>query len=239
MESDIANLIIIYKNLESVINLTIPFEISPSVIIEIYQLVSNLTKTYDESHDINHHVKVFVNAISILKKMKAHNFFTDYNYNRLVTMIIFASLLHDAIDSKYPTDLEMKKKEVANFLYAKCSADFHNIQWIIDNISYSKEKKNGYPVQYDPVVQFARDIVSDADKLEAIGEVGIYRCRKFSEAQNPNLSSDEIEKLVVEHCHDKLLKLKDFYIRTGPGKDFAHMLHNQIVDYVNKNQQKN
>ena len=74
--------------------------------------------------------------------------------------------------------------------------------------------------------QTYRNIISDADKLEALGEVGLRRCMQFSEAHNGN---------VIEHCHEKLLKLlPDGFIRTNAGKKLAVPGHEYILNYCNR-----
>ena len=77
-----------------------------------------------------------------------------------------------------------------------------------------------------------RDIVSDADKLDAIGYAGIERCRDFSKYRAPNASCEEIEENVVEHMHDKLLKLLDQYIRTDSAKIIGKPLQKEMLDYL-------
>ena len=79
---------------------------------------------------------------------------------------------------------------------------------------------------------FIRDIVSDADKLDAIGYAGIERCRDFSKYRAPNASCEEIEENVVEHMHDKLLKLLDQYIRTDSAKIIGQPLQKEMLDYL-------
>ena len=82
------------------------------------------------------------------------------------------------------------------------------------------------------LILFIRDIVSDADKLDAIGYAGIERCRDFSKYRAPNASCDEIEENVVEHMHDKLLKLLDQYIRTDSAKMIGQPLQKEMLDYL-------
>jgi hypothetical protein len=95
---------------------------------------------------------------------------------------------------------------------------------IIDNISYSEEAKGKLITLQEPY-QTYRDIISDADKIEALGEVGLRRCIQFSEAHNGN---------VIEHCHEKLLKLlPNGFIRTESGKKLAISGHEFILNYVN------
>lgn len=199
---------------------------------EIIDFCVELTNGYDESHDVNHHIAVYHNALEILNGLDT----TLYqNYFDIHQMIMYASLLHDTIDSKYKNDLEIKIKKLDNFLIKKISTKSADVKWIIDNISYSKEVKLGYPKNMDPMVQLARDIVSDADKLEAIGEIGIRRCKQYTIASNPDISDEEqIMTLVIEHCREKLLKLKDSFIRTNGGMVLAKTRHEFIINFINQ-----
>ena len=54
---------------------------------------------------------------------------------------------------------------------------------ICENISYSKEKK-GLLECLDYPISFLRNIVSDADKLDAIGYDGIERCRMYTQVNH-------------------------------------------------------
>lgn len=199
-------------------------------------LCHELTSDYDESHDINHHIDVYKNAIKILLKFSFSRDYQNSNdYMELFTIITFSCLLHDTIDHKYKNNIETKKEKLENYLKNTIPSMYHDIMWVIDNISYSKEVKNGYPKQSVKRLQLARDIVSDADKLEAIGPIGIERCRQFNMANNPNASENEITKLIVEHCHDKLLKIRDFFIQTLVAKNMAKERHEFIVEFVKSN----
>jgi uncharacterized protein len=203
-------------------------------VLNAIELCEKLTATYDESHDYKHHVQVLKNAMNIFNEMYPKKSSTKPEYDMLRTMIFYAAILHDTIDSKYPEGLIEKTKTLETFLDDCCPNESEHIKWIINNMSYSKEKKNGYPNHFNNIVQLARDIVSDADKLEAIGEIGLVRCRQFTVAMNPNASDEAVTKLVVQHCHDKLLLLKSQYIRTPHGKKLAEPRHAVIQKFVDK-----
>ncbi len=205
-------------------------QVSTYKLKDIISLCMELTAEYDESHDVDHHICVFLNAIEIFKSVE--NDFDKLEHQFYLELVMYASLLHDTIDHKYPTNLEFKKKSLSDFLMRKLDYSYILVNWIINNISYSSEVKNGYPVHINKDIQLCRDIVSDADKLEAIGSIGIKRCRDFSIATNPGLSDTDIDNLVAEHCHKKLLKLKDNYIRTTKGRELAEPLHQVLVDFV-------
>ena len=202
-----------------------------SDIFDVFCLCAELTNEYDESHDLGHHADVFVNATNIYIQLIAN----DIPNEEVVTYITYAALLHDTIDYKYPNNLQNKIKKVDEYLKNKLGNVWLNVKWIIDNMSYSKEAKNGYPVHSNTDVQLARDIVSDADKLEAIGDIGIIRCTQYGRVAHPNANEKELKQLVIQHCHDKLLKIKDQYIRTVPGKLMAEPRHQVIADFVKNN----
>jgi len=77
-------------------------------------------------------------------------------------------------------------------------------------ISFSAEKKNGmryFEEILGPDWSLIRDIVSDADKLEALGNIGIERCHKYTCETHPDLPEEEIIKLMHTHAEEKLFKL--------------------------------
>jgi len=209
----------------------------------ILALCLKLTVDYDESHNIDHHVAVFKNAIEIYENTKI-NADSDLDLVeveiecQILPLIIYSSLLHDTIDHKYPTDLQNKIEILQQFLDLKLGIVSDNVKWIINNISYSKEKLSGYPLHENQLVQLARNIVSDADKIEALGEIGLTRCRIFTLNANPLLTISEIESIVVSHCHEKLLKLKDEFIRTSAGKSMANDGHQFLLNYVSNFEKK-
>lgn len=196
-------------------------------ITDIICLTANLTHDYDSSHNLSHHFSVFQNTLKIMETWH----FGDRQQDAML-MATYAALLHDTVDYKYPVNIDIKRQAVEEFLQQKIGHLAQNIKWIIDNISYSKEIALGYPRHDDAVVQLIRDIVSDADKLDAIGEIGLRRCRDYNAAKYPELGEHQITQLVVKHCHDKLLSLRDNYIRTKTGRELAIPLHDKIVEFV-------
>ena len=78
-----------------------------------------------------------------------------------------------------------------------------------------------------------RDIVSDADKLDALGELGLQRCFDYARATNAGASEEAIYQQVVDHCHDKLLHLID-YMHTSESKNLAREEMKVIEAFVRK-----
>ncbi|AYV78160.1 MAG: metal dependent phosphohydrolase [Edafosvirus sp.] len=195
----------------------------------------------DESHGFNHMKTVAMIAIDILEQEIDRMQITDNEkINKYIEMVIIVALLHDVADHKYDKDGKIKKN-IINFLNKTVPDDAELITDIIDRISYSKENKaikNNEKLDWEEKLGqdglFIRNIVSDADKLEAIGKKGIDRCVEYTKViDGNNLSEIEINKKVVEHAKEKLLRLKDEFIRTPSGKEMAEPLHNEMILELN------
>ena len=188
--------------------------------------VKRETSTYDESHDFNHAVAVFTNTSKIAQSLSLNHLYNDdFNPFHVIEM---ASYLHDVCDHKYDDSNEKKERLYQYINTSSTPKETKIIIDIIDNMSFSKQKK-GLAKNLGEY-QILLDIISDADKLEALGQTGINRCIKYTETY---AHKEDIERLVKQHCYDKLLLLKDYYIKTLLGKKLAEPLHQVIVDYVN------
>lgn len=138
-----------------------------------------------------------------------------------------ASLLHDCADEKLFVDLEKQKKKIAAVLAENgySPAETKAILTIIDTIPFHKEKDH-------PLTEINAQIVSDADKLEAIGAIGVIRAieygaskgRPFYEDKNletieGDLQFKEESPSTLSHFYEKLLRLGDhFYTPTAKKK---------------------
>jgi uncharacterized protein len=186
----------------------------------LLEFVRDHTSHFDESHDINHAIAVYSNAVDI-----ANIEFKDCDKK----ILRYACLLHDVCDHKYTTSISFEKlceyiKSILSEEQAKIVID------VIDNVSYSKQIKRNRNVS-SPLTQRYLDIVSDADRIEAIGEVGIQRCIAYTIATNGKVPED-----VVEHCRQKLIKLySDGFIITKRGRELAEPRHAIIDAYICQN----
>jgi HD superfamily phosphodiesterase len=153
--------------------------------------------------------------------------------NRQLALI--CALLHDVPDHKYDRDGALLAKMVA-FLEADVDLCAHaaDIAWVVDNVSYSKEVKDParLSVHAGDAVGLVRDIVSDADKIVALGRKGVERCREYAVELKPAASEADVDRHVVKHAHEKLLRLLPLFIRTAPGKRLAAPEHAFIAEYV-------
>lgn len=147
--------------------------------------------------------------------------------------ILVVALLHDVLDHKFDDVTEEDFDDLLSSLLAQDPDGASRRSAIckaIDAISFSKEKKLGHRwyeahLGHDPLWIFVRNVVSDADKLEAIGRTGasrVYACGEmFAMRDGTSTDPADIMKHVVEHCHDKLFILGERYFRTEAGTALA------------------
>ena len=134
---------------------------------ELLQFVRDHTKHFDASHDINHAIAVYQNAVLIAKEE-----LPDYDDD----ILQYACLLCDVCDHKYANALP--KFELHKYISQQlCEEKAQVVIDVVDNMSFSQEVKCLHKKLETPY----QDIVSDADKLEALGEGGLERCIVFTE----------------------------------------------------------
>ncbi|VBB18836.1 metal dependent phosphohydrolase, partial [Yasminevirus sp. GU-2018] len=171
-------------------------------------------------------------------------------------LVQIVALLHDVADHKYVEEditllpnldrfiegITSNEEYERVFMYSPFGHLFRHIQIknIIDRISFSRQKKYG---TYDWVVTLGyagvlvRNIVSDADKFEAIGQAGIDRCVEYTQevydrtgvTKTRTQLLDDVEK----HYHEKLKLLASMkYMKTGPGLLYAQRLDSEMLNYL-------
>jgi uncharacterized protein len=171
----------------------------------VLEFVKKETQIFDESHNWKHALCVARNATRILNNKH----------------VLYLALLHDVCDHKYPNSIP--RKELSHFIQVNIPK-YKEIDELIELISFSKQKKDDIS---NPIL----DAVRDGDRLEAIGEIGIKRCKHFTLSRGGKVPED-----VIIHCYEKLLRiLPERYIVTHIGRDLAIPKHNTIVKYVLEN----
>lgn len=206
----------------------------------------------DESHGYPHMQKVTMNSHKILQNedIRAIEKSTGKTTGEIFMYATIVAMLHDVADHKYDKDGTLEK-QVFEFVRDKILFDEEKAKFvmtIIAHISYSKENNainSGTPINFKEVLgefgAYIRDVVSDADKLEALGEIGIARCVEYTkhaykEKFGEEISNELLKQKVKDHGDEKLLRLKDEFIRTSYGKQLAIPLHNELLDAINKMQ---
>jgi uncharacterized protein len=153
-----------------------------------------------------------------------------------------AALLHDIADSKFHNgDEEIGPKTAGNFLHS-INVDeqiINQVQQIIRHISF----KSGFDKSSFQSSELS--IVQDADRLDAIGAIGIARAFSYGgfkgrEIYNPEIkpnlkmSKEEYKNTTapsINHFYEKLLLLKD-KMNTDTGKKLAQQRHAFMESYL-------
>ena len=213
------------------------------------EFVQRVCKGRDPSHGHEHMEKVAKNARYIYENTES-----DYKNDHVYIMLLAASFLHDVNDYKYDPDKLLTKQMYDFLMHYFDENDTKLIMNIIDRVSYSKEnnaivlkQKLDWQEVLGDVGCFIRDIVSDADKLEAIGKIGIQRCieyntHKYFEKNGNNISREQLVNDIITHANEKLLRLEDEFIRTKVGKQMAEPLHEEMItaiDNIDNNEKIN
>lgn len=159
-------------------------------------------------------------------------------------IVALAALLHDIADSKFNGgDEEIGPQMAGNFLESlKLDAIvIEQVQQIIKNLSF-KASFGKLTFQSKEL-----DIVQDADRLDAIGAIGIARAFTYGGFKNRVLYDPEIEVNLhmskeqyknttaptINHFYEKLLLLKDL-MKTLAGKQMAENRHQFMLGYLDQ-----
>ncbi len=203
------------------------------------KFVQDICSDRDPSHGHSHMKQVTKNSLDIFAN-EINNYTSDQTkQNYLKDLVMHVAWLHDVADHKYDKDGSIKKK-VKDYLVKTVADCADLIENIIDRISYSKEnmsKINNIKLDWPEVLGadgcFVRNIVSDADKLEALGKVGLDRCVQYIKEKDPTISYEQLVTKVNGHANEKLLRLADEFIVTPYGKKLAEKLHDELIDALN------
>lgn len=187
---------------------------------ELIQSVSSYVEEYmsqyDPSHDYNHIQRVHRLALLILDKESQAEAGARPQYNK--TLVTLGALLHDVGDRKYLLPGQDSATLVRDVLLERgCPADLADaVQDLVLHVSFSSEKKDPQKVldKIASVPELA--IVQDADRLDAIGAVGIARCFTFGGAKMSGRGLGGC----VDHFVEKL-ELLEGMMKTGTGRQLA------------------
>ncbi|TYB78835.1 HD domain-containing protein [Bizionia myxarmorum] len=189
-------------------------------------------KNAEGGHDWFHIERVYKNALLISKKE---------NVDALV--VALGALLHDIADSKFHNgDETIGPKKAREFLLKQNvdSERMEHVVQIIENISYSSELNPNKSFKSAEL-----DVVQDADRLDALGAIGIARTFNYGGFKNrvlydpeikPDLNMDtetykKTDSPTINHFYEKLLLLKD-KMNTKTGKQIAEQRHQFLEQFL-------
>lgn len=194
-----------------------------SIADKVTAYVSKYMAQYDASHDYHHIQRVLRIAKTIEARELTLNPTTRYR-SEIVTL---ASLLHDVGDKKYLKPSQDGTIMVEEVLVS-CGADAalaKEVQIIVNHVSYSSEVKDAASVQSCLSRYPELGVVQDADRLDAIGAVGIGRCFAYTAA----VGGGTLE-VAIAHFQEKLEKLESM-MKTQSGKEMAVVRTQRIKEF--------
>lgn len=186
--------------------------------------VKNALKNAEGGHDWFHILRVWNNAKLISKNENVDGFVVE-----------LGALLHDIADSKFHEGDETIGPKIAREFLKNQQVDdsiIVHIENIISNISF---KGGNFEQKFNSP---ELEVIQDADRLDAIGAVGIARCFNYGGFKNRPLYNPEIypdlnqtkeayknsEAPTINHFYEKLLLLKD-RMNTATGREIAADRH--------------
>lgn len=187
-------------------------------------------------HDMAHIERVVKLAQKILNHQPQANAF----------IVLMSAYLHDVIDEKVTENVDSAIIELKEYLRSLklTSAEMSAIFDIIENMSYRKN------LSQKATLSLEGQIVQDADRLDAIGAIGIgrtfyYGGNKHNIMHDPNvpprIKLDENNykqtNTVINHFYEKLFLLKDM-MNTDTAKQMAEQRHEILVKFVNQFEQE-
>ena len=195
--------------------------------------VKSTLKDAEGGHDWFHIQRVYNNAILISKGEEVD-----------MLVVSLGALLHDIADSKFHNGDETVGPRMAREFLFELNVDSNVIEHvinIIENISF----KGGNEAQHFRSPEL--DVIQDADRLDAIGAIGIARCFNYGGYKNralfdpsiqPNLKMSKADYKAstaptINHFYEKLLLLKD-RMNTQTGTQIAEKRHQYMEAFLDQ-----
>lgn len=191
-------------------------------------LLSDLQEFFKDDysgHDFNHTIRVYKLACNLARKENAN-----------LEIVSLAALLHDVDDVKPTQSINYQNARLLMNKYGIDKAQEEVIA-IIQDVSFKGNQSKSPSTLEGKIVQ-------DADRLDAIGAIGIARAFTFGgnhnrplyNDENPVLNMDEAsyrqhKSSTINHFYEKLLLLKDM-MNTDSAKRLASMRHQFMLNYL-------
>jgi uncharacterized protein len=175
-------------------------------------------KDYDSGHDWWH--------IERVRKLSAY---INSKESLLDPFLVdITALLHDTADSKFKgSKIDDGYKIISVFLEKNGMTDIqYRVLEVIRNISFSSRHKSG--ISNDPLLW----VIQDADRLDAIGAIGVARAFNYGGFRNNKIYDPETgTSSTISHFYEKLLLLKGM-MNTPTGKKLAVERHEYLETFL-------
>ena len=202
-----------------------------TIINDAIEFVRNTFKNDHSGHDYFHTLRVYKMATRIAEQENAD-----------LTIVQLAALLHDVDDIKLSPETHANKDRAVAFLREHSISEemIKTICGIIGEISFKGS---------DSIVPetIESKCVQDADRLDAIGAIGIARAFAYGGSHNRVIHDPEIKPAIhmnageyqnhisttVNHFYEKLFQLKEL-MNTATAKKIARQRENYMKSYISE-----
>ncbi|WP_299337816.1 HD domain-containing protein [uncultured Psychroserpens sp.] len=201
------------------------------------QLTKTFVKTTLEhaegGHDWFHTLRVFKNCLLISETESVDHF-----------IVALGALLHDIADSKFNDgDESVGPQKAREFLFG-INIDSAVIEHVVNIISHISFKGGNEPQKFQSP---ELDVIQDADRLDALGAIGIARTFNYGGFKNRKIFDPSIQPKLnmtkeeykastaptINHFYEKLLLLKD-RMNTKTGKKIASNRHRFMEQFLDQ-----
>jgi len=195
-----------------------------NIIQKTTDFIKQVLKNAEKGHDWFHIQRVYKNALKIYEQEGGDK-----------QIIQLAALLHDISDAKFNGgDEKAGKQKAVEFIKSLDLSEkiINHVAEIVEKVSF----KGGVNDNIEKSIELK--IVQDADRLDAIGAIGIARTFHYGGFKNREIYNPEIpfqkyqsaeeyhrsEAPTINHFYEKLLLLKD-KMNTKSGREMAEKRH--------------
>lgn len=185
------------------------------LISDAKEYIAKLFEGHSDGHDLEHSMRVFSNAVAIARKEPPCD----------MEAVALAALLHDADDHKL---FDTVNNQNARTFLESHDVDSDKIDFIctiINSVSFSKNRGKTPDSLEGKIVQ-------DADRLDAMGAIGIARTFAYGGKHGRPLEGG------IKHFHEKLLLLKD-EMNTKTARELAESRHAFLEDFLARFEEEN
>lgn len=208
--------------------------------------VKDILSEAEAGHDWNHVQRVYQNTLAILEEEER----SGGHQNGVAVLAVWGALLHDVADEKFhPEPDHPNRHSVERFVAQLPFSDLqkaginHLIEWVSFKNSFDGDRSE--ELAKDPSWTKALHILRDADRLDALGAVGLARAFHYGGYKNRLFFDQEILPVVykdskayhksaaptINHFYEKLLRLKGS-MHTQAGKKEAENRHQFLLQYL-------
>ena len=197
------------------------------------EFVKKTLRDAEGGHDWFHIERVYHNAMHIAQ------------YEAVDTTIVaLGALLHDIADSKFHQGDESVGPQIATQFLLDQNVDSRVIEHVVKIIKHISFKGGN---TQQPFTSIELDVVQDADRLDALGAIGIARTFNYGGFKNRKIYDPAIPPKMdmtpeeykastaptLNHFYEKLLLLKD-RMNTQTGKKLAEKRHRFMETFLSQ-----